>query len=50
MDPEEDLAAWRWRNYTQYLTDLGYDLHGGGAPDDGLDDALGGYARRTNGR
>jgi len=33
-DSDEDLAAWRWRNYTDHLCDLGYDLDGGGAPED----------------
>ena len=24
-----DLDSWRWRNYTDHLRDLGYDLSGG---------------------
>jgi hypothetical protein len=24
-----DLDTWRWRNYTDHLRDLGYDLTGG---------------------
>jgi hypothetical protein len=31
----------------EHLTDLGYDLDAGGPPDDGLDDALTGYRKRT---
>lgn len=35
--PREDgpdaLREWRWRSYTEYLEDLGYDLDGGGEPD-----------------
>lgn len=29
VDPDE-LEEWRWRNYTEHLIDLGYDLHGAG--------------------
>jgi hypothetical protein len=46
-DPHEDLAAWRWRNYTAHLTDIGYDLDAGGPPDDGFDDAVRGFRKRA---
>ena len=47
---EENLEAWRWRSYTAHLADLGYDLHGGGPPDEGLDEAIAGYRERGEGR
>ncbi|MDQ4036431.1 MAG: hypothetical protein M3153_10955 [Chloroflexota bacterium] len=38
--PQPDSAAeWRWRNYTEHLSDLGYDLGNGSAAGD--DDSVG---------
>jgi hypothetical protein len=42
-------SEWRWRNYTDHLEDLGYELHGASAADeaDGLTQAIEGYRRRA---
>jgi len=45
-------AEWRWRNYTDHLLDLGYDLGDGSAADDDdaggavIDDVAGGSSQR----
>ena len=43
----DDLSAWRWRNYTEHLADLGYDLHGGTAANDDVSGAVDGDLRRS---
>ena len=45
-----DVREWRWRNYTDHLTDLGYELHGASADAahaDELAQAVDGYRRRS---
>lgn len=43
-------AEWRWRNYTNYLADLGYDLANGSADHDGaLEGAVSDYLSRQAG-
>ena len=43
-------AEWRWRNYTNYLAELGYDLGNGSAEDDAsLEGALSDYLSRRSG-
>jgi hypothetical protein len=50
-DTTDDVREWRWRNYTDHLTDLGYELHGAsadaGAHADELDEAVNQYQRRS---
>ncbi len=50
----DDAREWRWRNYTDHLMDLGYELHGASA--DGVPDpselgrAVDDYQRRSRNR
>ena len=47
--PQPDTGAeWRWRNYTEHLSDLGYDLGNGSAAadEDPLGSALSDYLSR----
>lgn len=46
--PQPDSGAeWRWRNYTNYLADLGYDLGNGSDHDGGsLEGAVSDYLSR----
>jgi hypothetical protein len=45
--PRDSGAEWRWRNYAEHLSDLGYDLgDGSAADDDPLDRAVSDYLKR----
>ena len=49
-----DARDWRWRNYTDHLIDLGYELHGrttDAAPNASeLEQAVDDYQRRSRNR
>ena len=45
--PSDSGAEWRWRNYVDHLSDLGYDLGDGSAREnDPMDVAVSDYLQR----
>lgn len=48
IPPQDSGAEWRWRNYVDHLSDLGYDLGDGSAVDDDpMDAAVSDYLLRA---